>query len=127
MRIVRAAEQEFVPAGHEDPRNPGVLKRVIAQKDELIEGRVQMVNWARLPVGSSFRPHYHEDMEEIFIILSGSVEMTVDNRVESLGAGDTILIAPHETHAMRNLAPHDVDYVVVGIAGGKDGKTVIVQ
>ena len=36
MQIVRGSEIEFVPASHEDPQNPGVLKRVLATKNDLI-------------------------------------------------------------------------------------------
>lgn len=113
-------------AAHEDPQNPGVLKRVLAKRDELFEGRVQMVNWARLPAGSSFRAHYHEDMEEIFVVLNGPVEMHVDSAVCRLLPGDAIVIAPGEVHSMTNRAGADVDYIVIGIAGRQNGKTVVV-
>ncbi|MDA0660346.1 MAG: cupin domain-containing protein [Planctomycetota bacterium] len=126
MRVIRASEQSFVAAAHEDPRNPGVLKRVLAKRDELLDGRVQMVNWARLPARSSFRAHYHEDMEEIFVVLNGPVEMVVDDTKCALLPGDAIVIAPREVHTMTNNGDADVDYVVIGIAGGLNGKTVVV-
>jgi len=126
MRIIRASDQSFVPAAHEDPKNPGVRKRVLAQRDELMVGRVQMINWARLPGHSTFRSHYHEDMEEVFIILDGQVVMQVDGQEHRLGPGDTIFIAPREVHLMANLTGSDVNYLVVGIAGGQNGKTVVV-
>ena len=75
MRVIRATELEFVAASHEDPDSPGVLKKVLLQRDDLIAGRVQMVNWALLPVGQSFSPHYHEDMEEVFIVIRGRAEI----------------------------------------------------
>jgi len=28
-----------------------------------------MVNWCRMEPGKAFHPHYHEDMEEVFILL----------------------------------------------------------
>ena len=58
MRIIRGSEIDFVPASHEDAKQPGVLKRVLATREELLDGRVQMINWASLPAGSSFRPHH---------------------------------------------------------------------
>lgn len=125
MRILRAQEQSFIPAAHEDPQNPGVLKRVLARRDELIPGRIQMINWARLRAGSSFRAHYHEDMEEVFIILDGRVEVRVDGHEDQLIAGDMIVIAPREVHTMTNPTDRDVDYIAIGIAGGLTGKTVI--
>jgi mannose-6-phosphate isomerase-like protein (cupin superfamily) len=126
MRIVRCDDQPYQPASHEDPRSPGVLKKVLAAKEDLLPGSVQMINWALLRVGKSFRAHYHEDMEEIFVIAGGSVEMEVDGQCLALGRGDAIFIAPREIHRMRNIGDHDVDYFVVGISLGQGGRTVTV-
>ena len=63
MNIVRSGDCVFVPASHEDSEVPGVLKKVLLRKDDFIDGKVQMLNWALLPVGRSFSPHYHQDMQ----------------------------------------------------------------
>lgn len=94
MKLILASDKPFVPASHENPLAPGVWKKVLFQREELPPGRVQMVNWARLPVGNSFSAHYHEDMQEIFIILSGQAEMVVAGVTMLLGRGDTIAIDP---------------------------------
>lgn len=128
MKVIRGDQIEFVPASHEDPANPGVLKRVLATKNQLLNGRVQMVNWARLPAGRSFQPHYHEDMQEVFIILNGTVTMQVsgddDGTLCELRPGDAVLIEPREIHQMSNLSKRDVDYLVFGISTEEGGKTV---
>lgn len=126
MRIIRGSEIKFVPASHEDQQNPGVLKRVLATRDDLIDGRIQMINWASLPARSSFQSHYHEDMEEVFVILTGKVEMTVDDQPHQLESGDAILIAPKEVHSMKNLTDQDLEYVVLGISTEEGGQTVVV-
>lgn len=102
MKVVRGSEIEFVAASHEEQSRPGVLKRVLATNADLLRGQVMMVNWANLPYGSEFQNHYHEDMQEVFIILNGSVEMTVGDMTCELSAGDAILIAPKEIHQMKN-------------------------
>ncbi len=127
MRLIPSTEAEFIAASHEDPQKPGVLKRVLATRKELLDGRVQMINWARLPVGSSFRTHYHEDMEEIFILVQGQAEMRVEQSCTALGPGDALIVAPREVHSMRNTGMEDVEYVVVGISLGQNGKTVLVE
>ena len=127
MRIIRGSEIQFIPASHEDPDKPGVLKRVLAKRDELIDGRIQMINWASLPAGSSFRAHYHQDMEEVFIILSGRVEMTVDGQSNELLPGDAIVIAPREVHTMKNLTDQALEYIVLGISTEEGGQTVVVE
>ena len=126
MKIIRGSGLEFVPAAHEDANKPGVLKRVLASRSDLVEGRVQMLNWARLPAASAFRRHYHEDMQEVFVILNGDVEITVDSKSAQLSAGDAFIIDPREVHEMRNDSNADVDYIVFGIVTGEGGKTVVV-
>ncbi len=126
MHIIRGSEIPLVAASHEDPKNPGVLKRVLATRDQLLEGRVQMVNWARLPRGSAFRAHYHEDMQEVFVIVSGRVSMSVEGTSVELAAGDAILVDPREVHTMQNACDSDVEYIVFGVTQDKGGQTVVV-
>ena len=125
MDIIRGDEIPFTPASHEDPDEPGVLKRVLATKFDLIVGHVQMVNWSRLPAGKSFRSHYHEDMQEVFVIINGTASMDVDGTPQELSGGDAILIDPREVHAMTNTCDEDVNYLVFGISTGAGGKTVV--
>ena len=127
MQVIRGNEIEFEAASHEDPKKPGVLKRVLARKSDLMTRQVQMVNWSRLPSGSSFQSHYHEDMLEVFVMLHGPVTMTVDEKDVELSQGDAILIAPGEVHKMKNLSQKDVDYIVFGISAEKGGKTVVTE
>jgi mannose-6-phosphate isomerase-like protein (cupin superfamily) len=126
MKIILASDRSFVPASHENPLAPGVWKKVLLQRDELQSGTVQMINWARLPAGNSFSAHYHEDMQEIFIIVAGEAEMVVAGQVLVLRRGDTIAVDRREVHRMTNRGSKDVEYVVVGITGNEGGKTVVV-
>jgi mannose-6-phosphate isomerase-like protein (cupin superfamily) len=127
MKIALAAEGSFVPASHENPLSPGVWKKVLFQKADFQPGQVPMVNWARLPVGQAFAAHYHEDMQEVFLIVQGRAEMTVAGQTAELGRGDAILIDAGEVHRMRNLGDEDVEYVAFGVASGRDGRTVVVE
>lgn len=127
MRIVRAESQPFVPASHERPDRPGVWKRVLATHEQMLQGRVQMINWARLPVGSSFQLHYHEDMEETFIIISGNASMSVQGETMDLQRGDMVVVSPREQHLMMNTGTTDVEYLVLGVSLGLGGKTIVVE
>lgn len=126
MKIIRGAELPLMPASHEDPSRPGVLKRVMAVRGELFEGQLQMINWAVLPVGSAFQPHYHQDMEEVFIIISGEIEASVGAETASLSRGDALIVSPTEVHKMRNIGTKDSEYIVIGISGNRNGKTVVI-
>ncbi len=126
MKVIHFHDKSYVPASHENPLAPGVWKKILFARDELQPGTVQMINWARLPAGSSFAAHYHEDMQEIFIIVSGEAEMVVSGETVVLSRGDAIAIDHREIHFMTNRGDADVEYVVVGITANKGGKTVIV-
>ncbi len=126
MKIIRDADLTFVPASHEDPNNPGCLKKVLFKKDDLIDGRVQMVNWSKMPVGGTFRNHYHESLGEVFVITKGRVKGFVNDTPIELGEGDGLFVEPGEKHTLTNITENEVYYVVFGIVKGQ-GKTVVVE
>jgi len=126
MRIIRWDDRTFVPAGHENPADPGVWKKVLFQGADLQAGNVQMINWAKLPAGRGFAAHYHEDMQEVFVILSGAAQMSVGMESAVLQRGDAVLIDPREVHEMRNAGEDDVQYIALGITAGRGGRTVVV-
>lgn len=126
MKIIRLAGIERVPASHEDPAAPGVLKRILLKRDDLASGRIQMINWSTLLPGKSFRPHYHDAMEEVFIILDGESQITIGDEKERLGRGDAVIVPENAVHVMKNLTDHEVHYIAIGIAHESDGKTVVI-
>ncbi len=126
MRIVRSTDVKWVPASHEDPHSPGVFRKILLKRDDLIEGFVQMINWALLPAGGSFRAHFHEDMQEIFVMVKGNAKIRVDKEAAVLRQGDAVVIPAGGVHKMENIGSEDVEYVVIGISERKGGATVLV-
>ncbi len=126
MNYIPSAASGFIPASHEDPQNPGVLKRVIATQREFQAGQVQMLNWAQLPVGSSFQPHFHEDMQEVFVLLSGIVTMKCGEQTVTMQVGDAVIVDPEEIHQMQNVGDVVAEYIVFGISAQQGGRTVVV-
>ena len=124
MKIVRFKDLKYTPASHENFTNPGVWKKILLHKNDLSSGLVQMINWAKLPIGNSFAHHYHEDMEEIFVIIKGKTKITIGEESAILQTGDTVVIPMGQVHAMKNIGKTVVYYLVVGISQGKGGKTI---
>ena len=85
----------------------------------------EMINWSFLPRGKSFRSHYHEDMQEIFILVQGEARMTVDNEKVDLHKGDAVLVPIGSIHIMENVGKNDIEYIVVGVSKTGRGKTVV--
>jgi mannose-6-phosphate isomerase-like protein (cupin superfamily) len=126
MKRIRLQELEFIPAGHEDPKSPGVLIKNLFKKNDSLGGHLQMVNWAKLRVGRSFRPHYHEDMEEIFIILKGKARIQIQQEEAELEPEEVVVVPAGQVHEMKNTGDREVEYIVIGISQGKGGKTVVI-
>jgi mannose-6-phosphate isomerase-like protein (cupin superfamily) len=124
MHIIRSSQLKFIPASHEDPKNPGSLKKVIARRADLDQGNIQMINWALLPVGKSFELHFHEDMQEVFIILSGIAEIKIEKETETLNKGDLVIIPAKAVHQMINTGGKDVEYIALGISKAGKGETI---
>jgi mannose-6-phosphate isomerase-like protein (cupin superfamily) len=126
MKIFRLKDMEWIPASHESPQSPSVWKKVLLQKADLLEGHVQMVNWCRMEPGKAFRAHYHEDMEEVFLILRGQAKILVNGKEAGLAEGEAVVIPLREVHEMENVGGEDLEYLAVGISQGKGGETVLV-
>lgn len=124
MIFIRAKDLKYIPASHEDQNNPNVWKKILFKKDELVDGRIQMINWAKLPVGKTFEPHYHEDMDEVFIILNGKVKIKIGKEEADLEKGDAVVTPMNQVHQMSNICSKDVEYLVIGISRELNGKTI---
>jgi mannose-6-phosphate isomerase-like protein (cupin superfamily) len=126
MKIIHKTDIEMQPASHEDPDAPAVLKKVMLRNRDLIEGNVQMINWSTLLPEKTFRPHFHDNMEEVFIIVRGRAKITVDDEVSEISEGDAVVIPATSVHSMENPGQDNVDFISLGIAPGKRGKTIVV-
>jgi len=127
MHIIKGNMIDYVPASHERSDDPGVLKKVLVQAADLIDGKVQMINWALLPAGKSFQAHYHEDMQEIFILVQGRTQINIEGETAELNIGDAVFIPVSAVHTMHNLHSEDAAYIAIGITSGQGGKTVVVE
>lgn len=116
MKVIRFEEITQIPASHENPKDPGVMKKVLLRRGDLFEGGIQMINWATLLPGKTFAGHFHEDMQEIFIMLADGAIGAVDGKEVILSRGDALVVDPHETHEMKNPTHENIEYIVVGIA-----------
>jgi mannose-6-phosphate isomerase-like protein (cupin superfamily) len=126
---IKGEELEFTPASHEDPKDPGALKKILLGKGALpANGSIMMVNWAKIPAGKSFSLHYHEDMYEVFTFISGTGEMSVGAENAFVSSGDCVLVPPKTPHKLKNTSSlEDIHYIVFGVSYGEGGKTVVLR
>jgi quercetin dioxygenase-like cupin family protein len=55
------------------------------------------------PIGWSLPAHLHTEAAETIHIVAGEFEMTIDGRIERLGAGQTVHIPPGVVHSGANV------------------------
>ncbi len=127
MKVVKFRDLKYIPASHEDPKLPGAVKKILFKESDFIKGHLQMINWAKVPVKRAFVPHYHEDMEEVFIIIKGRGKMTVDNQMVDLVKGDAVLVPVGAVHSLANLGKSDLEYLAIGVSLQKGGRTIVVE
>lgn len=125
MKLIHSSSLKYLPASHENPQDPGVLKKVLFTNADILAGQIQMVNWAQLLPQKSFQAHYHQDMEEVFILLSGEVAVQVGTETEIMKKGDAVLVPATQMHTMKNLLSTPAEFIVFGVSQSNSGKTVL--
>jgi mannose-6-phosphate isomerase-like protein (cupin superfamily) len=81
------------------------------------------VNAIVLPAGYDTGLHFHDEQEELYIVLSGRVEIHFgDGTAHELGQGGLGRVDAATHRGVRNVGDVDAVYVVVGGKGGYVGR-----
>ena len=72
-----------------------------------------------LPAGASEGRHRHTGLEEIYYVLNGDGEVTVENETASIHKGDAVPILLNQVHSFRSQGGQDLELMIVGIASRK--------
>jgi uncharacterized cupin superfamily protein len=81
------------------------------------------VNAIVLPPGYTSRRHYHERQQELYLVLSGGIELELDGDKHTLGPGGLARVDPATVRSLRNTSESDeAVYFCVGGAGGYVGR-----
>ncbi len=77
------------------------------------------VNALVVPAGFSSGFHFHDEQEELYVVLSGEIEIEFgDGTRHRLGAGGMARVDPATHRRLHNVGEGDAVYLC---AGGKDG------
>ena len=76
------------------------IRELLAHRNSCI--RLQSLAEARLQPGQATTPHHHPRTEEIYYILAGEGQMTLDGETRTVGPGDAIAIPPGAHHTIAN-------------------------
>ncbi|MFN2455605.1 MAG: cupin domain-containing protein [Pyrinomonadaceae bacterium] len=66
-----------------------------------------------LPAGAKVGRHHHLKTEEVYYILRGSGEMTIDAETRAVAAGDAIFIPRESAHSLENTGTEPMTLLLV--------------
>ena len=104
MDSINFSEIEFTKSTH-----PGHLKKVIFTGSELTSA-VTQVAYAELPAGGIIEEHFHNTMEEVFLVLEGNCEFYLNGVPQLLTKDSVIKIAPKIKHKLKALSDTKLYY-----------------
>ncbi len=82
-------------------------------------GRYSLMEWVVAPgVAGAYGAHRHHDIEETFLVRSGTLEFLLDDTVVTLGPGDFVRVPPGVRHGYANTSGAEVDLLVTFHPGG---------
>jgi mannose-6-phosphate isomerase-like protein (cupin superfamily) len=99
------------------------IRELLAHRNSSI--RKQSLAEARLSAGSATIPHHHAVTEEIYYILSGTAEMTIEQESCSVEAGDAIAIPPGQRHTIRNTGTEELVFLCTCAPGYEHADTFL--
>ena len=95
-----------------------VSKEGQAAYRDILEGRTRTGDYLEahetvLEAGAMPHPAHHHAGEELFLISSGTLEVTIARKKTILGPGSAFFVASHEEHGLRNVGATPAQYFAV--------------
>ncbi|MFE7561497.1 cupin domain-containing protein [Kitasatospora sp. NPDC057500] len=95
-----------------------------------LDGDWEAVEWARIPAGGISGEHLHTRTREVYVLLAGEGEVTLDGRPHAVRAGDAVLTAVGTRHGLRNTGAGPLEWLVIELpadpaAPDQVGSTVV--
>ena len=73
------------------------------------------ITWRRMPAetgGKGSYGHRHKTQEEIYLVVSGTLQFKLEDEVIDVPAGTVVRVAPHVARSVWNAGPDDVELVI---------------
>lgn len=117
MKKINIKNVDWIPASHEDSKNPSIWKKVLIKHEDVDpKSKLMSVILAKVPVGRTNNAHIHKTMEEIFYFTEGTGEIKIDGEVAKVKAGDCVVVPAGKTHLIRNTGQIELKLFGVAVA-----------
>jgi mannose-6-phosphate isomerase-like protein (cupin superfamily) len=103
--IVRADDADNAYAGTEVPGEFRSLKEALGAEQVAVT-LIRVAPHSDFEQGSG---HFHEELEEIYIVTRGTLTMRFDEDIEEVKAGSVVRVAPDTTRSHRNQGEEPVE------------------
>lgn len=104
LQVIKIADQPWYEA-----EDKAVAREIASPRNSKAE-RMSIAEII-IPAGVEVVPHHHL-MEEVYYIVSGSGTMMVDDETAVVQAGESVVIAPHQWHTIRNHTDEELRMIV---------------
>ncbi|HZZ29964.1 MAG TPA: cupin domain-containing protein [Pirellulales bacterium] len=101
------------------------IRELLAHRNSCIVN--QSLAEARVAPGARTAPHFHRLTEEIYYILHGQAQMTIDAEHKTVGPGDAIAIPPGAIHTVFNSGHEPLVFLCTCAPAYEHEDTVLVE
>lgn len=115
-------------AGEKDKLSSGVfsfdklpaVKNGLATRRDILEGQTATGDYLEIhetvlePGGGPHPPHHH-DGEEMFLVIRGTLEITISGKATRMGPGSMAFVASNEEHGVHNAGDSQAQYFVITV------------
>jgi mannose-6-phosphate isomerase-like protein (cupin superfamily) len=105
MNVVKRDKVPVVQGG------PGEIVRELAGLAPANAQHLSLAEVSIAPDGGA-REHYHLQMEEVYYLLKGQAQLTINDDTRIVKPGDAIVIPPGARHKIVNIGASDVVMIV---------------
>lgn len=104
---------EFCEGSH-DGKGPYELHEIWSGSD--FQSNIDFIDRVVIPPNSTVGYHKHGNNEEMYIVLEGSGEMTLNGKRTAIKKGDMILNQPEGEHGLVNHSSGNIDLLVIQVS-----------
>lgn len=118
--------KDIPPIGHTDPAKftdapkchdgAGTIRYMELQGSQTFGTNLLFVHRGVLPPKSGIGEHLHRKMEEMYFVIDGPAQFTVNGRTAELPARSTALCPMGSSHGIYNAGDKDVQFINLGVA-----------
>jgi mannose-6-phosphate isomerase-like protein (cupin superfamily) len=94
---------------------PGIALRELIGREAKSKSEAYSVALFTLSAGQGTQTNYNQVSEEVFLIISGNGEVTLDQKTEKVAAGSTVVIKPKVRHSLKADAGGSLSFYAVSV------------